>query len=115
MAYQRVYEKPWYEAHALNFLNIVRTESKDFPKPVPKFIDPSIINPAKFQAFYIASLTGQLGRLVEQYYWRFRFERAVVALEKVPVQEARLRLNGTVPNIPRGRMRLRRFGRVGQT
>jgi hypothetical protein len=81
LAYQRVYEKPWYEAHALNFLNIVRTESKDFPKPVPKFIDPSIINPAKFQAFYIASLTGQLGRLVEQYYWRFRFERAVVAGE----------------------------------
>jgi len=29
----------------------------------------------------ITGFAGQLGRLVEQYYWRFRFERAAVAGE----------------------------------
>ena len=45
----RLYRKPWYEFHALRFLD---------------FID---LSPVQF--------AGQLGRLVEQYYWRFRFEK----------------------------------------
>jgi hypothetical protein len=48
----RLYRKPWYEFHALRFLD---------------FID-----------FSRVQFAGQLGRLVEQYYWRFRFEKVAM-------------------------------------
>jgi hypothetical protein len=84
LAYQRVYEKPWYEAQALNFLDIVYTSTKNLKEDQGRFlrlIGKRALDPSKCQVLVIAAFAGQLGRLVEQYYWRFRFERAVVAGE----------------------------------
>jgi hypothetical protein len=81
LAYQRVYEKPWYEAHALKFLDFVHTSTKNLKEDQGRFLrllGTSIKDPSKYQVMFIASLTGQLGRLVEQYYWRFRFEGAAI-------------------------------------
>jgi hypothetical protein len=81
LAYQRVYEKPWYEAHALKFLDFVHTSTKNLKEDQGRFLrllGTSIKDPSKYQVIFIASLTGQLGRLVEQYYWRFRFEGAAI-------------------------------------
>jgi hypothetical protein len=58
LAMRRLYEKAWYEAHALLLLNW--TEDRTAPKDLALWCN--------------AVWTGQLGRLVEQYYWRFRFE-----------------------------------------
>jgi hypothetical protein len=94
---KRLYQKPWYEFHALQFLG---------------FIEMSVEQTSKHPAvgfMLIAGFAGQLGRLVEQYYGRFRFERAAVAGEsarKGASTGARSRLKRTGPNIPRGRMRL---------
>jgi len=52
-AFYRLYEKPWYEVHALRFLDWLENQH----------------GPVLSIAF-----AGKLGRLVEQYYWRFRFE-----------------------------------------
>jgi hypothetical protein len=61
-ACELLYEKPWYEFHALQFLDWI--ERPDYrPALVP---------------LIIASFAGQLGRLVEQYYWRFRFEATTI-------------------------------------
>jgi hypothetical protein len=68
LARKRLYEKPWYEFHALQFLESIEMSEK----------------PSKYAALgymLITGFAGQLGRLVEQYYWRFRFERAAVAGE----------------------------------
>jgi hypothetical protein len=86
LAYQRVYEKPWYEAQALNFLDIVYTSTKNLKEDQGRFlrlIGKRALDPSKCQVLVIAAFAGQLGRLVEQYYWRFRYERAVVAGESV--------------------------------
>ena len=67
-ASKRLYEKPWYEFHALQFLDFIEMSEK----------------PSRYAALgymLITGFAGQLGRLVEQYYWRFRFERAAVAGE----------------------------------
>ena len=84
LAYQRVYEKPWYEAHALNFLDFVYTSTmnlKEDQGQYLKLIGKRALDPSTCQVLVIAAFAGQLGRLVEQYYWRFRYERAVVAGE----------------------------------
>jgi hypothetical protein len=84
LAYQRVYEKPWYEAQALNFLDIVYTSIKNLKEDQGRFlrlIGKRALDPSGCQVLVIAAFAGQLGRLVEQYYWRFRYERAVVAGE----------------------------------
>jgi hypothetical protein len=57
-ARQNLYEKPWYEFHALQFLDFI--DMPDCPR---------------CSALHFS---GQLGRLVEQYYWRFRFEKAAI-------------------------------------
>jgi hypothetical protein len=65
-ANERLYEKPWYEFHALQFLD---------------FIELSVERLSKYPALMILSISGsagQLGRLIEQYYWRFRFEGAAI-------------------------------------
>jgi hypothetical protein len=58
------YEKPWYEYHALRFLRVIeiaqRGEKADDPQVNSRF-------------------SARLGRLVEQYYWRFRFEDAATS------------------------------------
>jgi hypothetical protein len=62
LACDRLYEKPWYELHALWFLDwIERPEYRPALAPL-----------------ITASFAGQLGRLVEQYYWRFRFEAITI-------------------------------------
>jgi hypothetical protein len=61
-----LYEKPWYEFHALQYLDWVKISTDDASKrPV-------------FTSILAHGFCGQLGRLVEQYYWRFRFEEAAV-------------------------------------
>lgn len=64
--YHRHYEKPWYEIHALQFLNWIEDP------------DPVIRKLPQLERLLHVSFAGRLGRLVEQYYWRFRFEEAVV-------------------------------------
>jgi hypothetical protein len=63
-ARQWMYEKPWYEFHALDYLMHIQA-IKRHPHLTSALI----------------SLSGTLGRLVEQYYWRVRFEKAVVTGE----------------------------------
>jgi hypothetical protein len=63
-AHKRLYEKPWYEVHALQFLDWI--ESDELTKhPGVAFI-------------CNVGFAGQLGRLIEQYYWRLRFEGATL-------------------------------------
>jgi hypothetical protein len=56
-AMNQLYKKAWYEAHALQLLNLT-----DCSKPHFGLLCNNV------------TFAGQLGRLVEQYYWRFRFE-----------------------------------------
>jgi hypothetical protein len=59
-----VYDKPWYEYYALRFLGAIvraqRGEEADHPQMNSQW-------------------SARLGRLVEQYYWRFRYEAAVTS------------------------------------
>ena len=67
VALDRLFEKPWYELHARFFCNYhesLKNESKT--------------SASTKTASYISKVSGQLGRLVEQYYWRFRFEKDTV-------------------------------------
>jgi len=64
LARERLYEKPWYEFHALQFLDWM--EDQD----IRRHPDLSLLVNTNF--------AGQLGRLIEQYYWRFRFEKAAI-------------------------------------
>jgi hypothetical protein len=57
------YEKPWYELYALEFLDFL-----EHP-------DPAVLRHSHFALTVQTSLAGRLGRLVEQYYWRFRYEQ----------------------------------------
>jgi hypothetical protein len=70
LAFDQHYQKPWYEIHALQFLNWIED-----PDPV---ISSVISKHSHFARLLHVGFAGQLGRLVEQYYWRFRFEEAVV-------------------------------------
>jgi hypothetical protein len=65
-ARKRLYEKPWYEFHALQFLDWIEL----FAKEVSKY--------GALATVCISDFAGQLGRLIEQYYWRFRFEGAAI-------------------------------------
>jgi hypothetical protein len=60
-----LYQKPCYEFYALYFLDWI--ESKD-----------SLKYP-KFSLSFKVDIGAQLGRLVEQYYWRFRFEEVTLS------------------------------------
>jgi hypothetical protein len=62
-----LYQKPWYEFHALDCLAWIKAMERRVRE-----------NTAPFQMIYDS---GKLGRLVEQYYWRFRFERSVTTGE----------------------------------
>jgi hypothetical protein len=68
LAMQRLYEKPWYELHAVQLLDWIETTPKQ----------PAIAKNASFSLLLNSSFSGKLGRLVEQYYWRFRFEKAAI-------------------------------------
>lgn len=62
VAFQQLYEKPWYEVHALQFLDWI--EDSSVRSHVAVSMKPIF--------------AGQLVRLFEQYYWRFRYERAAI-------------------------------------
>jgi hypothetical protein len=59
---QLLYEKPWYEMRALRLL--VELQTRGGPKRM--FVNTPVVS------------AGKLGRLVEQYYWRFRFEKSAI-------------------------------------
>ena len=57
LAQERLFTKPWYEFHAVQLLDAIENAKRDVLKNA------------------ISGFSGELGRLVEQYYWRFRFEK----------------------------------------
>jgi hypothetical protein len=63
-AAEMLYQKPWYELHALYFLYWIESDW--------------LLKYPKFALSFNVDVAGQLGRLVEQYYWRFRFEKAAL-------------------------------------
>ncbi|MGB2730112.1 MAG: hypothetical protein WBC24_05055 [Methylovirgula sp.] len=60
-----LYQKPWYEFHAVQLMDWIE---RDFGRN----------KASPFVILLISSFSGELGRLVEQYYWRFRFEKAAI-------------------------------------
>ena len=64
----RLFEKPWYEFHAVQLLDSIQWARV-------QAADSKMVHLATLVA---SSWSGQLGRLVEQYYWRFRFEKAAI-------------------------------------
>jgi hypothetical protein len=67
VALDRMFGKPWYELHArflCNYHESLKNEAKT--------------SASTKIAFQISKVSGQLGRLVEQYYWKFRFEPAAI-------------------------------------
>jgi len=63
-ALQRLYQKPWYEVHALQFLDSIESAL--------------MLERPQLDVVLISSFSGELGRLVEQYFWRFQFEQAAI-------------------------------------
>jgi len=70
LALDRLYEKPWYEVHAIrlfeNFDELLKAGARLKRGRAPGF------------AILASCFTGELGRLVEQYYWRLRYEGAAI-------------------------------------
>jgi hypothetical protein len=62
LAGRPLYEKSWYEYHVIQLLDWIQK---------PEFFE-------KTSVWINSGFAGKLGRLVEQYYWRFRFEKAAV-------------------------------------
>jgi hypothetical protein len=58
--WEQLYEKPWYEMHALQYLDWLEHPDNFRNMNVSKMM--------------VTDFAGTLGRLVEQYYWRFRYE-----------------------------------------
>jgi hypothetical protein len=64
LAARHLSEKSWYEYHAVQLLDWI--EKPDF------------LGESNAPVWLTSGFAGTLGRLVEQYYWRFRFEKAAV-------------------------------------
>ena len=78
------YQKPWYESHALNCLKEIQSLKESTNSEIVDTTDAAkrLSNrPYEIIAEELTSelifAAGQLGRLVEQYSWRFQHERAV--------------------------------------
>ena len=78
------YRKPWYESHALSCLKEIQSLKKSIISEIVETTEKakqSSAIPYEVLAEDLASelifFAGQLGRLVEQYSWRFQHERAV--------------------------------------
>ncbi|MCC6983612.1 MAG: hypothetical protein IT535_10115 [Bauldia sp.] len=69
----RLYEKPWYEHHALQLLSFIALTKQESERRRKAGKTDSL------GAFLMLQWCGVLGRLVEQYYWRFRFEAPVIS------------------------------------
>lgn len=67
-ASRSLYEKFWYEFHALQFLDWIEEQNSNVKRAVR----------VEHSARFASHLSGQLGRLVEQYYWKFRYEKAAI-------------------------------------
>lgn len=67
LARYRLYEKPWYEFHALELLNSIGMLIETLQK---------MEKSGGLLLLALAGLSGRLGRLIEQYYWRLKFEGA---------------------------------------
>jgi hypothetical protein len=65
---RRFYEKPWYELHALDLISSLKTFRKGIWSTSEQHRDEYL------DAIY--EFVGKLGRLAEQYYWKFCFEPA---------------------------------------
>jgi hypothetical protein len=90
LAKYRLFEKPWYEFHALQLIEYIKMTWLDVFKPPGQAASGAPYNsqdvtaepPSRewinFHILIISGWAGELGRLVEQYYWRFRFERDAV-------------------------------------
>jgi hypothetical protein len=82
LAVDRLYEKPWYEFHAIKILDYIEMSQRDlYEKKNTEMSQRDFVekNYANFFIVVISSWSGQLGRLVEQYYWRLRFEKVTIA------------------------------------
>jgi hypothetical protein len=82
------YQKPWYESHALNCLKEIQSLKESTNSEIVDTTDAAkrLSNrPYEIIAEELTSelifAAGQLGRLVEQYSWRFQHETAVEAGE----------------------------------
>jgi len=60
----RLYKKPWYEYHALQLFSQIAFVEKEIGE------QKSVTTMLR----HLSILSGKVGRLVEQYYWRFHFE-----------------------------------------
>jgi hypothetical protein len=70
LALDRLYEKPWYEVHAIQLFENMDELLKAGARRK------SIAAPGL--AFLVSCFAGELGRLIEQYYWRLRYEKAAI-------------------------------------
>jgi hypothetical protein len=68
-AYYPLYKKPWYELHAVKFIDWIEIAKGHVAKQTSE---------ARIAAVSWSLHCGTLGRLVEQYYWRFRYEEAAI-------------------------------------
>jgi hypothetical protein len=80
------YQKPWYESHALSRLKEIQSLKESTNSEIVNTTDAAkrlSIKPYEIIAEELTSelifVAGQLGRLVEQYSWRFKFEGAATA------------------------------------
>jgi hypothetical protein len=69
LARYRLYEKPWYEFHALELIALIEDLFERSARQ-------SKIG--GLGLLILVGFAGTLGRLVEQYYWRLSFERAAI-------------------------------------
>jgi hypothetical protein len=69
-AIDRLYEKPWYELHAVQLF-------EQFDELLETGVRLKRESASGF-AFLTSCYTGELGRLIEQYYWRLRYEGAAI-------------------------------------
>ena len=75
LASSKTFEKPWYEYHALRLLDAIDLD------PALQGWDSKV--EWKAAKAILAEFAGRLGRLVEQYHWKFRYEADAVRGQKI--------------------------------
>lgn len=76
MAHRRVFEKPWFEYHAMKLIDAMSLGPGEAERWIKEGAGPARM---AFEIHVALNWAGQLGRLVERYYWTRLFERATVA------------------------------------
>jgi hypothetical protein len=64
----RIYEKPWYEYNAFHLIEMIKVFQ----------VGIDVEHPDEYTISNLLRCAGQLGRAVEQYYWRLHHERDAV-------------------------------------